>query len=144
MRVGGESKAMTSSRSSAESVSTVAFAAALAISSGSPVIEPERSMTSAIATLGLVAPLLGVHAHRQDPLDRRVVPAAEAVAALAAGEEEAAAEIAHVLLDRVLLRERDRLGRRVGEDDEVVALELAERAREPARRAHVDVELLRA
>ena len=30
----------------------VAFAAALAISSGSPVIEPDRSMTSAMATSG--------------------------------------------------------------------------------------------
>ena len=82
-------------------------------------------MTRTIATLRLVRLRLGVHADGQDPLDRRVVPAAEAVARLAAGEEEAAAEIAHVALDRVLLRERDGLGRRVGEDHEVVALELA-------------------
>ena len=85
--------------------------------------------------LRLVAPLLGVHPHGEDPLDRRVVPAAEAVAVLAAREEEAAAEVAHVLLDRVLLRERDALGGRVAEDDEVVALELAQARRQLAGRA---------
>ena len=52
MRVGCESNAMTSRRSSGESVSAVAFAAAFAISSGSPLIDPERSMTSSIATSG--------------------------------------------------------------------------------------------
>ena len=52
MRVGCESNTMTSSRSSAASVSAVAFAACLAISRGNPVIEPERSMTSAMATSG--------------------------------------------------------------------------------------------
>ena len=84
--------------------------------------------------LGLVAPLLGVHAHRQDPLDGRVVPAAEAVAVLAAREEEAAAEVAHVLLDGVLLRERDALGGHVAEDDEVVLLGLAQGRRAAGRR----------
>ncbi len=68
-------------------------------------------MTSAIATSGSSLALLGVHAHGQDALDGRVVPAAEAVAALAAGEEEAAAEVAHVLLEGVLLREATRARR---------------------------------
>ena len=91
--------------------------------------------------LRLVLALLGVHADRQDALDGRVVPAAEAVAVLAAGEEEAAAEVAHVLLDGLLLRERHALGGHVGEDDEVVALGLAQARRQ--RVARVDVELLR-
>ena len=43
---------MTSRRSSLDSVSAVAFAAAFAISSGRPLIEPERSITSSMATPG--------------------------------------------------------------------------------------------
>ena len=93
---------MTSIRSSAESASTVARAAALAISMGSPVIEPERSMTTRHRHAGHVLAALGVHAHGQDALDGGVVPAAQAVAVRPAGEEEAAAEIAHVRLDELL------------------------------------------
>ena len=51
-RVGAESNAMTSMRSSEASVSAVAFAAAFAISIGRPLIEPERSRTSTMATCG--------------------------------------------------------------------------------------------
>ena len=51
-RVGVESNAMTSMRSSDASVSTVALAAAFAISIGRPVIDPERSITRTIATCG--------------------------------------------------------------------------------------------
>src|SRR5690606_28013466 len=69
------------------------------------------------------------------------LPAAEAEAALAAGHQKAPAEIPHVTLDRVLLVEADALGRHVGEDDEVVALELPRGRRNSTRAPHVDFEV---
>ena len=99
MRVGCESNAMTSSRSSPASVSAVALRGLLGHLERQPRHRARAVDDQRHRDLGLVLALLGVHAHRQDPLDRRVVPAAEAVAVLAAGEEEAAAEVAHVLLE---------------------------------------------
>jgi NAD-dependent SIR2 family protein deacetylase len=52
-RDGCESKAMTSMRSLLARMSTVALAAAFAISRGNPIIDPDRSMTSAIASEGV-------------------------------------------------------------------------------------------
>ena len=102
MRVGCESNAMTSSRSSADERVGRRLRGRFGHLERQPAHRSRAIDDERHRDLRLVAPLLGVHPHRQDPLDRRVVPAAEAVAVLAAGEEEAAAEVAHVLLDRRL------------------------------------------
>ncbi len=92
---------------------------------------------------GLITPSLRVHAHRQEALHARPLPAAEPEGVLAAGHQEAAAHVPHVALDGVHLGERDLVGRDVAQDEEVEALELAQGRRDRARAADVDFEVPR-
>ncbi len=93
---------MTSSRSSPCSVDSVALQAALAISMGSPVIEPERSMASTMATPGISLRCSASIRTGKKALDRRVSPASEAVARLSSCEEKATPKIADVTLQELL------------------------------------------
>ncbi len=96
-------------------------------------------MTRAIATSGSSRRFSASHSDRENPLDGRVIPTAEAIPVLSPGEEKSAAEIAHVLFDGFLLRQRDAFGWHIAENDEVVFLGFAHRCRERVERVYVEL-----
>ena len=89
-----------------------------------PHIEPDRSMTRAMATWGCSRCFSPVEADRHDLLHAGALVAARAEGVLAAGHDQAAAKVAHVGLQGLHLRHAHELRRHVGDKHQVVAFQL--------------------
>ena len=86
--------------------------------------------------------LLEVAADRQDLFEHRLVVAAEAERLLAAEHDEAAAEVLHVGAGDFHLPLRERGGRHVREDEQLVVLQVGQVVGHAGRRAQIDLDVL--
>ena len=135
------SNAITPTWSLLPSSSTALRAADLAISILSPLIEPDLSMTSTMPRLGFSFSFSkSLRTGRISSSDRFVV-AAEAERLLAAEHHEAAAEVLHVGAGNFHLPLRQRRGRHVRQDQQLVVLQVGEVVRHARRRADVDLDV---